>query len=150
MRSYKNSTSQYNINDLSELKQGGEKYDFNLRKIKYLRQKCKDLETKFKIEELNYLFCIGEQEKKIIELEKRLNMNNVDNMPREKLKLYKCFPNYVKFDYIHDNNNTNRKSSNNSRKKIIGSKSQNSYQELGIIPKNYSLDEKNNIKLNKT
>ena len=37
MRSYKNSTSQYNINDLSELKQGGEKYDFNLRKIKYLR-----------------------------------------------------------------------------------------------------------------
>ena len=103
------------------------------------------------------MFCIGEQEKKIIELEKRLNMNNIDNMPREKIKLYKCFPNSVKFDYIHgdnndnnNNNNTNRKSSNNSRKKIIGSKSQNSYQELGIIPKNYSLDEKNNIKLNKT
>ena len=56
MRSFKNSTSQYNINDLSELKQGGEKYDINLRKIKYLRQKCNDLETKFKIEELNYIF----------------------------------------------------------------------------------------------
>ena len=37
----------------------------NHRKIKYLRNKITNIENKFKIEELNYLFCIGEQHKKI-------------------------------------------------------------------------------------
>ena len=72
--------------------------DNKTRKIKYLRQKVTDLEKKFKIEELNYLFCIGEQQKKISELENRLNLTTVENMPREELKKIQCFPNYLKFE----------------------------------------------------
>ena len=59
-------------NDSNESKLGRESQDINLRKIKYLRQKYNDLENKYKIEELNYLFRIGEQQKKIIQLEKKL------------------------------------------------------------------------------
>ena len=72
--------------------------DNKTRKIKYLRQKMTDLENKFKIEELNYLFCIGEQQKKISELENRLNLTTIENMPKEELKKIQCFPNYLKFD----------------------------------------------------
>ena len=78
--------------------------DNKARKIKYLKQKMTDLEKKFKIEELNYLFCIGEQQKKISELENRLNLTTVGNMPKEELKKIQCFPNYLKFDINEDIN----------------------------------------------
>ena len=40
------------------------------RKINKLYQKINDMEIKFKIDELNYFFCIGEYQKKINDLEK--------------------------------------------------------------------------------
>lgn len=80
--------------------------DNKTRKIKYLKQKMTDLEKKFKIEELNYLFCIGEQQKKISELENKLNLTTVGNMPKEELKKFQCFPNYLKFD-INDDSHPN-------------------------------------------
>lgn len=78
--------------------------DSKSRKIKYLKQKMTDLEKKFKIDELNYLFCIGEQQKKISELENRLNLTTVGNMPKEELKKIQCFPNYLKFDTTEETN----------------------------------------------
>ena len=61
-------TSIQKNNELSESNIIQDNQSNNIRKIKYLRQKIANIENKFKIEELNYLFCIGEQHKKISEL----------------------------------------------------------------------------------
>ena len=88
-RGTKDSTSSLQkLNDLNESNLLFDNKDNNAKKIKHLRQKITNIENKFKIEELNYLFCIGEQHKKITELEKKINLNNVDSMPKEELKKY--------------------------------------------------------------
>ena len=74
------------------------------RKINKLYQKINEMEIKFKIDELNYFFCIGEHQKKINELEKKLNMKNIDKMPKEDLKQFLCYPHYIKFDVREDIN----------------------------------------------
>ena len=68
------------------------------KKVNKLYQKINEMEIKFKIDELNYFFCIGEHQKKITELEKKLNMRDIDKMPKEELKQFICYPHYVKFD----------------------------------------------------
>ena len=112
----------------------------NIRKINYLRQKIANIENKFKIEELNYLFCIGEQHKKISELEKEINLNNVDNMPKEELRKYRCFPNYIKFDVV---DKPNQKAYNLKEKKISRNKCHSSFEQRRNISNNF-LIEKNN------
>ena len=69
-----------------------------IRKIKKLNQKINDLEEKSKIEQLKYLFFIVEQEKKISELEKNFDNNQMplDERIIEKMKELKCLPNYYK------------------------------------------------------
>ena len=74
------------------------------RKVNKLMVKINEMENKFKIEKLKYLFCIGEYQKKIVELEKKLNMNSIDKMPKNELKKFLCFPHYVKFDVNEDIN----------------------------------------------
>ena len=74
------------------------------RKINKLIIKINEMENKFKIEKLKYLFCIGEYQKKINELEKKLNMNSIDKMPKKELKKFLCYPHYVKFDVNEDIN----------------------------------------------
>ena len=74
------------------------------KKINKLYQKINEMEIKFKIDELNYFFCIGENQKKINELENKLNMKNIDKMPKEELKKFLCYPHYVKFDVKEDIN----------------------------------------------
>ena len=74
------------------------------RKINKLIIKINDMENRFKIENLKYLFCIGEYQKKINELEKKLNMNSIDKMPKKELKKFLCYPHYVKFDVNEDIN----------------------------------------------
>ena len=74
------------------------------RKINKLYQKINEMEIKFKIDELNYFFCIGEHQKKINELEKKLNMKNIDKMPKDELKQFLCYPHYIKFDVREDIN----------------------------------------------
>ena len=68
------------------------------RKINKLYQKINDMEIKFKIDELNYFFCIGEYQKKINDLEKKLNLKKIDKLPKEELKKFLCYPHYIKFD----------------------------------------------------
>ncbi len=137
-----NNTSIQKNSDLNESKLGREYQDINLRKIKYLRQKYNDLENKYKIEELNYLFRISEQQKKIIQLEKKINMINVDNMSKEELKKYRCFPNYIKFDVIDDND---QKPNNNLRKTILRNKCHSSFQQRTHITNNFFEEKNNNL-----
>ena len=104
-----------------------------LKKIKLLKQKNSDLEDKLKSEKLKYLFCIGEQNIKIKELEKELNKISLDNMQKEEIKKYRCFPNYKKFDFF-DKSNQN-------------SKTQNKCININIIKKdkNYFLEQNENL-----
>ena len=69
-----------------------------IRKIKKLNQKINDIEEKSRIEQLKYLFFIIEQEKKISELEKNFDNNQIplDQRIIEKMKELKCLPNYYK------------------------------------------------------
>lgn len=74
--------------------------NYFLRKIKKLNQKINELEEKCRIEQLKYLFYIIEQEKKIAELEKSFDINQIplDEKIIEKMKELKCLPNYYKPD----------------------------------------------------
>ena len=69
-----------------------------------LSQKIHEMNLKFKIKELNYLFYIGECEKKINKLEKQLNVNSIDKLSKNELKKVLCYPNYLKFDVKEDVN----------------------------------------------
>ena len=68
-------------------------------KKKYMEQKLKN-----KKEELNYLLCIGEQEKKISSLERQLNKKEKENLPGETIKSIRCFPNFHQYDFKEDIN----------------------------------------------
>ena len=140
----KDSTSSLQkLNDLNESNLLFDNKDNNAKKIKHLRQKITNIENKFKIEELNYLFCIGEQHKKITELEKKINLNNVDNMPKEELKKYKCFPNYIKFDAIDENYLKEIR-----QKKILRNKCHSSFEQRSRIPETFFIEENNEINNN--
>ena len=71
----------------------------NLFKKKFFEQKAKS-----KREELNYLLCIGEQEKKINSLEKEINKKEKENLPTEIIKSIRCFPNFHQYDFKEDIN----------------------------------------------
>ena len=86
-------------------------------KIKKLKKKYSNLEEKIKIEEFKYLFCIGEQQKKIRELEKELNKKDVDHLTPEELKKYRCFPNYRQYDILGRYTSKNRTSISYYKKK---------------------------------
>ena len=91
-------------NNLLEGEQSESDATIYKRKINKLLIKINEMDNKFKIEKLKYLFCIGEYQKKINELEKKLNMNSIDKMPKKELKKFLCYPHYVKFDVNEDIN----------------------------------------------
>ena len=67
------------------------------RQICKLQKKIKDMENKFKIEELKYLFYIGEFTSKTQMREQESNLKLIEQMPQEKINKLICFPNYIKF-----------------------------------------------------
>lgn len=71
----------------------------DLFKKKYMEQKAKN-----KKEELNYLLCIGEQEKEINSLKKEISKNVKENLPIEISKSLRCFPNFHQYDFKEDIN----------------------------------------------
>ena len=87
----------------------------NIKKVTIVKQRNTDLEDKLKTDKLKYLFCIGDQNKKIKELEKELNKKSIDSLTQEELKKYRCFPNYKKFELLDDY--TKRNNSYNKRYK---------------------------------
>ena len=74
------------------------------RKIRKLYQKINELEKRYKIEKLKYLFFIIEQEKKIAILEKKFDGKKItlDEAIIGKMKELKCYPNYYKPDINED------------------------------------------------
>ena len=99
------------------------KINNNTKKIKILEQKNIDLEDKLKVEKWKYLFCIGEQHKKIKKLEKELNQKSFENMTENESRQIKCFPYAKKYDLLDkyslrnkiQNNNINKKNNSNKR-----------------------------------
>jgi len=95
-----------NISDNENLEE--EKQDLELKVLKKrmnkLIQKQNEMENKFKFEKLSYLFFIGENQKKIKELTKKLSMESIDKIPKNELNKVICYPNYVKFDISDDIN----------------------------------------------
>ena len=97
--------------------------DINIykRKVNKLLIKISQMENKFKIEKLKYLFCIGQYQKKLTDLEKKLNMDSIDKMPKNELKKFLCYPHYVKFDINEDINPKSVPMFNMRKKKCLSS-----------------------------
>ena len=85
--------------------------NYLLRKIKKLYQKLNEIEEKYRIEQLKYLFFIIEQEKKISELEKNFDKREIplDERIIEKMKELKCLPNFYKPEMNDENKSSNKK-----------------------------------------
>ena len=91
-------------NNLLEGEQQESEIGIYKRKINKLLTKINEIENKFKIEKLKYLFCIGEYQKRLNDIEKKINMDSIDKMPKDDLKKFLCYPHYVKFDINEDIN----------------------------------------------
>ena len=72
--------------------------------LELFKKKYMEKKSKSKKEELNYLLCIGEQEKKINNLEKQLNRKEKEYLPEDIRKSLKCFPNFHHYDFKEDIN----------------------------------------------
>ena len=68
-------------------------------KKKFMEQKAKNKKA-----ELQYLFFIGEQEKKINSLENELRKKIKENLPTETIKTLRCFPYFHQYDFKEDIN----------------------------------------------
>ena len=68
-----------------------------------LKRKIIELESKLKLNEFNYLLCIKEQQKKIADLEKELNMKKIEAEFGE-MKETRCFPYLTQYNYKEDIN----------------------------------------------
>ena len=124
---------------LNETTKGFFRINNNTKKLMLLKQKTIDLEDKLKTEKLKYLFCIGEQHKKIKELEKELNKKSVDSMTQDELKQYRCFPNYKKFDVLDKYTQQSKSKSKDKNKNIYNKRY-----------KNYLLEQEQNENLNRS
>ena len=100
----KNSLKDINIKE--NINRENQEFEINIlrKRIDKLQQKLIETEKKFKIERLNYLFCIGENQNKIAELEKIINMKSIDKMPKSELNKVICYPQYSKFDVTDEIN----------------------------------------------
>ena len=68
-----------------------------------LKRKIIELESKLKLNEFNYLLCIKEQQKKIADLEKELNMKKIEAEFGD-MKETRCFPYLTQYNYKEDIN----------------------------------------------
>jgi hypothetical protein len=98
------------------------------RKVNKLSQKINEMNLKFRIKELNYLFYIGECENKITKLEKQLNVNSIEKLSKNELKKVLCYPNYLKFDVKEDVNVKSIPMYNKRKNRCQSSKIDNRYK----------------------
>ena len=78
------------------------KYGKNFADI--FKKKIFEQKSKNKKEEFKYLLCIGEQEKKINNLESKLKKKENENLPVDTIKSIRCFPNFHQYDFKEDLN----------------------------------------------
>lgn len=110
-----------NKNNLNEKNDKNINNSYLTRRVKKLYNKINELETKSHIEQLKYLFFIVEQEKKIAELEKNFEINEIplDERIIEKMKELKCYPTFIRNEleikkYKQPFKETNNQKHNNS------------------------------------
>jgi hypothetical protein len=115
------------INEHKKLKYGKNFVDVFKKKI--LEQKSKN-----KKEEFKYLLCIGEQEKKINNLENKLKKQENENLPEDTIKAFRCFPNFHQYDFKEDLNPKSipmfSNSENENNKRSINSTSNKSKNNI--------------------
>jgi len=108
-------------------------------KKKILEQKSKN-----KKEEFKYLLCIGEQEKKINNLESKLKKKENENLPVDTIKSIRCFPNFHQYDFKEDLNPKSipmfTNSKNDKKKKSINSTSNKSKNRTQLNLTNLEFD----------
>ena len=73
-------------------------------KINKLLIKINEIENKFIIERLSYLACIGENQKEISDLKRKLHLKSLDKLPKSELDKVICFPQYSKFEIAKEIN----------------------------------------------
>ena len=74
-----------------------------------LRRKFKKKERQYKIDQLNFLFRINEQNQLIDKLENEIKFNNINNLTQNELSQIKCFPDFpsIKDNFLKSNNSIN-------------------------------------------
>ena len=90
---YKPGNDSYDFSSLSrhDCKNISEENFYHLiKKVKNLNDKITEMEKNFQIKELKYLFCIGEQQKKINELENNSNQSQSDDFSKESRNQNQC------------------------------------------------------------
>ena len=97
------------------------------RKINKLYKKINEMETEFKNEELKYFFCIGDYQKRLDELEQKINLIEIERMPKKELRKFICYPHYHKFDLNEDANIKAIPMFNSRKKKCNSSQPSNRY-----------------------
>jgi hypothetical protein len=95
------------------------------RKINRLYKKINEMETEFKNEELKYYFCIGDYQKRLDKLEQKINLIEIERMPKKELRKLICYPHYLKFDLNEDFNIKAQPMFNLRKKKCNSSKPSN-------------------------
>ena len=130
-----NLLSRYDYKNISE-----ENFNHLIKKIKNLSDRIIETEKDFKIKELKYLFCIGEQQKKILDLENYYYPSQSDDLTKES-KSQNQYKNYKS----SITNNKNQKTIKNSKSFYINfnSPKQNSFNKT---KKRYSANESIKIK----
>ena len=104
------------------------------KRLKFLERKNLDLEDKLKTERWNYLFCIGEQDKKIKELELELNQKCINKKNNYESRQYKFFPyaNAKTFENIDINSERSKTQTTNISKNNFFKKQKNG-KEINLI-----------------
>ena len=102
----KDSVGNINISNKDNKDKENKDSEINIlkKRIEKLKQKITEIENKFIVEKLSYLFCIGENQKQIAELERIIKVQTLDKMPKSELNKVICFPQYSKFDVNDDIN----------------------------------------------
>ena len=97
-----NNKNLYKLNISTNEKEEEDKKEYEInalkKKINKLLFKINDIENKFRIERLSYLACIGENQKEISELKRKLHLKSLDKIPKSELDKVICFPQYAKFE----------------------------------------------------
>jgi len=104
------------------------------KRLKFLERKNLDLEDKLKTERWNYLFCIGEQDKIIKELELELNQKCINKKNNYESRQYKFFPyaNAKTFENIDINSERSKTQTTNISKNNFF-KQQKNGKEINLI-----------------
>ena len=146
-----NSKNKTNISNNNQVEVDKLESDINIykRKVNKLSTKINEIENKFKIEKLKYLFCIGEYQKRLTDLEKKLNMDSIDKMPKDELKKYLCYPHYVKFNNKEEINPKSVPMFNMGKKKCQSSVHDNRINKNNLSKSDIEFNCDNDLKNNK-